>query len=105
MNLYKNINMLNINNIKIAVMALGYVGLPLAVSFGKKYPVNISGFLNTLTAARDVEVRSFTYAASSYTYGNHSSLPKVEDKIRKPLSPYAITKYVNELYADVFARS
>lgn len=67
--------------------------------------VNISGFLNMLTAARDAEVKSFTYAASSSTYGDHPGLPKVEDKIGKPLSPYAITKYVNELYADVFARS
>ena len=67
--------------------------------------VNISGFLNMLTAARDAEVRSFTYAASSSTYGDHPGLPKVEDKIGKPLSPYAVTKYVNELYADVFARS
>lgn len=67
--------------------------------------VNISGFLNILTAARDAEVKSFTYAASSSTYGDHPGLPKVEDKIGKPLSPYAVTKYVNELYADVFARS
>lgn len=67
--------------------------------------VNISGFLNMLIAARDAEVKSFTYAASSSTYGDHPGLPKVEDKIGKPLSPYAVTKYVNELYADVFARS
>lgn len=67
--------------------------------------VNISGFLNMLTAARDANVQSFTYAASSSTYGDHPGLPKVEDKIGKPLSPYAVTKYVNELYADVFARS
>lgn len=67
--------------------------------------VNISGFLNMLTAARDAGVKSFTYAASSSTYGDHPGLPKVEDKIGKPLSPYAVTKYVNELYADVFARS
>ena len=66
---------------------------------------NITGFLNMLTAARDAEVSSFTYAASSSTYGDHPGLPKVEDKIGKPLSPYAVTKYVNELYADVFARS
>lgn len=66
---------------------------------------NITGFLNMLTAARDAEVKSFTYAASSSTYGDHPGLPKVEDKIGKPLSPYAVTKYVNELYADVFARS
>ncbi|CAI09466.1 WbpP [Aromatoleum aromaticum EbN1] len=65
---------------------------------------NIDGFLNMLVAARDAEVKSFTYAASSSTYGDHPSLPKVEDLIGKPLSPYAVTKYVNELYADVFAR-
>lgn len=66
---------------------------------------NISGFLNMLVAARDAKVKSFTYAASSSTYGDHPGLPKVEDTIGKPLSPYAVTKYVNELYADVFARS
>ena len=66
--------------------------------------VNIIGFLNMLTAARDAEVKSFTYAASSSTYGDHPGLPKVEEVIGKPLSPYAVTKYVNELYADVFAR-
>ncbi|OTG66900.1 LPS biosynthesis protein WbpP [Acinetobacter sp. ANC 4470] len=66
---------------------------------------NISGFLNMLMAARDASVSSFTYAASSSTYGDHPALPKVEENIGKPLSPYAVTKYVNELYADVFARS
>ena len=66
---------------------------------------NISGFLNMLVAARDAQVQSFTYAASSSTYGDHPALPKVEANIGKPLSPYAVTKYVNELYADVFARS
>ena len=66
---------------------------------------NITGFLNMLVAARDARVQSFTYAASSSTYGDHPGLPKVEDVIGKPLSPYAVTKYVNELYADVFARS
>ena len=65
---------------------------------------NIDGFLNMLVAARDAKVSSFTYAASSSTYGDHPGLPKVEDRIGKPLSPYAVTKYVNELYADVFAR-
>lgn len=65
---------------------------------------NIDGFLNMLVAARDANVKSFTYAASSSTYGDHPGLPKVEDVIGKPLSPYAVTKYVNELYADVFAR-
>lgn len=66
---------------------------------------NVTGFLNMLVAARDAGVKSFTYAASSSTYGDHPGLPKVEDVIGKPLSPYAVTKYVNELYADVFARS
>ena len=66
---------------------------------------NITGFLNMLVAARDAQVKSFTYAASSSTYGDHSALPKVEDHIGKPLSPYAVTKYVNELYADVFSKS
>ena len=66
---------------------------------------NITGFLNMLTAARDAEVKSFTYAASSSTYGDHPALPKVEENIGNPLSPYAVTKYVNELYAEVFART
>lgn len=65
---------------------------------------NIDGFLNMLVAARDANVKSFTYAASSSTYGDHQSLPKIEDVIGKPLSPYAVTKYVNELYSDVFSR-
>jgi UDP-N-acetylglucosamine/UDP-N-acetylgalactosamine 4-epimerase len=64
---------------------------------------NITGFVNMLVAARDAKVKSFTYAASSSTYGDHPGLPKLEDHIGKPLSPYAVTKYVNELYADVFA--
>ena len=67
--------------------------------------VNIDGFLNMLIAARDEGVKRFVYAASSSTYGDSKKLPKVEDKIGKPLSPYAITKYVNELYADVFAKT
>ena len=67
--------------------------------------VNISGFLNMLIAARDEKVDSFTYAASSSTYGDHPALPKIEENIGNPLSPYAVTKYVNELYADVFART
>lgn len=66
---------------------------------------NITGFLNMLIAARDAKVSSFTYAASSSTYGDHPALPKVEENIGNPLSPYAVTKYVNELYADVFART
>jgi len=67
--------------------------------------VNVSGFLNMLTASRDSGVQRFIYAASSSTYGDSEALPKVEDEIGKPLSPYAITKYVNELYADVFSKT
>lgn len=67
--------------------------------------VNVSGFLNMLVASRDAGVKRFVYAASSSTYGDSKSLPKVEDVIGKPLSPYAITKYVNELYADVFSKT
>jgi UDP-N-acetylglucosamine 4-epimerase len=67
--------------------------------------VNISGFLNMLVAARDNGVKRFVYAASSSTYGDSESMPKVEDIIGKPLSPYAITKYVNELYADIFSKT
>lgn len=67
--------------------------------------VNVSGFLNMLTAARDAKVKRFIYAASSSTYGDSESLPKVEEVIGKPLSPYAITKYVNELYAEIFSKT
>ena len=67
--------------------------------------VNVSGFLNMLVAARDAGVKRFIYAASSSTYGDHEALPKVEEVIGKPLSPYAITKYVNELYADIFYKT
>lgn len=67
--------------------------------------VNVSGFLNMLVAARDSKVKRFVYAASSSTYGDSKGLPKIEDVIGKPLSPYAITKYVNELYADIFAKT
>ena len=67
--------------------------------------VNISGFLNMLIASRDAKISRFVYAASSSTYGDSTQLPKVEDVIGKPLSPYAITKYVNELYAEVFAKT
>ena len=67
--------------------------------------VNVSGFLNMLVASKNAGVKRFVYAASSSTYGNSESLPKVEDKIGKPLSPYAITKYVNELYAEIFSNS
>ncbi len=66
---------------------------------------NIDGFLNMLVAARDAKVKRFVYAASSSTYGDHPDLPKIEDKIGNPLSPYAVTKVVNELYASVFART
>ncbi len=67
--------------------------------------VNVGGFLNMLVASRDANVKRFIYAASSSTYGDSKALPKVEDEIGKPLSPYAITKYVNELYADVFSKT
>ncbi|PKP48532.1 MAG: LPS biosynthesis protein WbpP [Bacteroidetes bacterium HGW-Bacteroidetes-1] len=67
--------------------------------------VNISGFLNMLVASRDAGVKRFIYAASSSTYGDSESLPKIEENIGRPLSPYAVTKFVNELYADVFART
>ncbi|MNE26467.1 UDP-glucose 4-epimerase [compost metagenome] len=67
--------------------------------------VNVSGFLNMLLASRDAGVKRFIYAASSSTYGDSESLPKVEEKIGKPLSPYAITKYVNELYAEIFSKT
>jgi len=66
---------------------------------------NITGFLNMLQAAKEVNVKSFTYAASSSTYGDHPALPKVEENIGNPLSPYAVTKYVNELYAGVYAKT
>ena len=72
---------------------------------GTTNEVNVSGFLNMLVAGRDAGVKRFIYAASSSTYGDSKSLPKVEDVIGKPLSPYAITKYVNELYADVFSKT
>jgi UDP-N-acetylglucosamine 4-epimerase len=67
--------------------------------------VNVSGFLNMLVASRDANIKRFVYAASSSTYGDSEGLPKVEDVIGKPLSPYAITKYVNELYADIFSKT
>lgn len=66
---------------------------------------NITGFLNMLQAAKEADVKSFTYAASSSTYGDHPALPKVEENIGNPLSPYAVTKYVNELYASVYAKT
>lgn len=67
--------------------------------------VNITGFLNMLVACKNANIKRFVYAASSSTYGDHPELPKVEDRIGKPLSPYAVTKFVNELYAEVFART
>lgn len=67
--------------------------------------VNVSGFLNMLVASKEAEIKRFVYAASSSTYGDSEILPKIEDKIGKPLSPYAVTKYVNELYADVFSKT
>ena len=84
--------------------ALGSVPRSIADPISTNH-TNISGYLNMLVAARDAKVASFTYAASSSTYGDHLALPKVEDAIGNPLSPYAVTKYVNELYADVFART
>ncbi|WP_435415557.1 SDR family oxidoreductase [Polaribacter aestuariivivens] len=67
--------------------------------------VNVSGFLNMLVASKENNIKRFVYAASSSTYGDSKALPKIEDKIGKPLSPYAITKYVNELYADIFSKT
>lgn len=84
--------------------ALGSVPRSLADPI-KTNAANVTGFLNMLTASKEASVKSFTYAASSSTYGDHPALPKIEENIGKPLSPYAVTKYVNEIYADVFARS
>ena len=108
--------MTNINDIKIAIIGLGYVGLPLAVEFGKKvtvigFDINsnriaelVSGTDHTLEVSKE-ELAQATHLSFSYTYGDHPALPKVEGNIGNPLSPYAVTKYVNELYADVFART
>ena len=103
----------NISDCKLAVKDVDYVLHQAAlgsVPRSIKDPitsneVNVTGFLNMLIASRDSGVQRFIYAASSSTYGDSESLPKVEDKIGKPLSPYAITKYVNELYADVFSKT
>ncbi len=84
--------------------ALGSVPRSLADPIASN-ATNVDGFLNMLVAARDARAQRFVYAASSSTYGDHPGLPKVEDTIGRPLSPYAVTKYVNELYADVFARA
>lgn len=103
----------NINECRMAVEGMEYVLHEAAlgsVPRSIKDPlttnaVNIGGFLNMIVAARDAGIKRFVFAASSSTYGDSKSLPKVEDVIGKPLSPYAITKYVDELYADVFART
>ena len=102
----------NLEDCKIAVTGVNYIlheaalgSVPRSISDPiTTNEVNVSGFLNMLTAARDAGVKRFIYAASSSTYGDSESLPKVEDIIGKPLSPYAITKYVNELYAEIFSR-
>lgn len=103
----------NLNDCNLAVEGVDYVLHQAAlgsVPRSIKDPittneVNVSGFLNMLTAARDAKVKRFVYAASSSTYGDSKGLPKVEDVIGKPLSPYAITKYVNELYAEIFSKT
>jgi UDP-N-acetylglucosamine/UDP-N-acetylgalactosamine 4-epimerase len=103
----------NIEDCQKAVQAVNYVLHQAAlgsVPRSLKDPittneVNVSGFLNMLVAARDAQVKRFIYAASSSTYGDSQGLPKVEDVIGKPLSPYAITKYVNELYAEIFSKT
>jgi UDP-N-acetylglucosamine 4-epimerase len=103
----------NLSNCKKAVSGVEYVlhqaalgSVPRSIKDpATSNEVNVSGFLNMLIASRDEGVKRFVYAASSSTYGDSEALPKVEDKIGKPLSPYAITKYVNELYADVFSKT
>ena len=94
-----------INNVDYVLHQAALGSVPRSVSDpATTNSVNITGFLNMLTAAKDANVKSFTYAASSSTYGDHPALPKVEGQIGKPLSPYAVTKYVNELYAEVYSR-
>ena len=103
----------NINDCVVAVEGVDYVLHQAALgsvprSIGDPVTtndVNVSGFLNMLVAARDAKVKRFVYAASSSTYGDSQGLPKVEGVIGKPLSPYAITKYVNELYAEIFGKA
>ena len=103
----------NLQDCKLAVTGVDYIlheaalgSVPRSISDPiTTNEVNVSGFLNMLTAARDAGVKRFVYAASSSTYGDSESLPKVEEIIGKPLSPYAITKYVNELYAEIFSKS
>jgi UDP-N-acetylglucosamine 4-epimerase len=102
----------NLEDCKLAVTGVDYVlheaalgSVPRSISDPiTTNEVNVSGFLNMLTAARDAGVKRFVYAASSSTYGDSEALPKVEENIGKPLSPYAITKYVNELYAEIFSK-
>jgi len=102
----------NLNDCKKAVSGVDYVlhqaalgSVPRSINDPiTSNEVNISGFLNMLVASRDEHIKRFIYACSSSTYGDSKELPKVEEKIGKPLSPYAVTKYVNELYADVFSR-
>jgi len=103
----------NINDCNLAVQNVDYVlhqaalgSVPRSINDPiTTNDVNVSGFLNMLVASRDAKVKRFVYAASSSTYGDSVGLPKVEDVIGKPLSPYAITKYVNELYAEIFSRT
>lgn len=103
----------NLDTCKLAVKGMDYVlhqaalgSVPRSINEPiTSNEVNISGFLNMLVATRDEGIKRMVYAASSSTYGDSESLPKVEDIIGKPLSPYAVTKYVNELYADVFAKT
>lgn len=103
----------NIDDCKKAVEGVGYVlhqaalgSVPRSIKDpATSNEVNVGGFLNMLVASRDAGVKRFIYAASSSTYGDSEALPKIEDKIGRPLSPYAVTKYVNELYADVFSKT
>jgi UDP-N-acetylglucosamine/UDP-N-acetylgalactosamine 4-epimerase len=103
----------NINDCKNAIKGIDYVlhhaalgSVPRSINDPiTTNEVNVSGFLNMLVAARDANVKRFIYAASSSTYGDLETLPKVEENIGKPLSPYAITKYVNELYAEIFSKT
>jgi UDP-N-acetylglucosamine/UDP-N-acetylgalactosamine 4-epimerase len=103
----------NLDDCKKAVLGIDYVlhqaalgSVPRSIADPiTTNEVNVSGFLNMLIAARDAKIKRFVYAASSSTYGDSESLPKVENVIGKPLSPYAITKYVNELYAEIFSKT
>lgn len=103
----------DINSCRIAVKSCDYVlhqaalgSVPRSINDPiTSNDVNINGFLNMLVASRDEKVKRFVYAASSSTYGDSETLPKIEEVIGKPLSPYAITKYVNELYADIFSKT